>query len=67
MTRQKRSCDYERPSACHRVAVRRIVAKRARDGFRHTSQYCEEHHPLALADVPKGWKVVSDEPMAVPA
>lgn len=67
MARTKVSCDYERPSACRRAAVRRIVALRMSDKYQHTSQYCELCYGVAQADVPKGWRIVSDQPIAVPA
>lgn len=59
MSRPKRSCDYERPSKCHRLAVTRIVARRTRDGFTHESQYCGEHDEVAVTQVPKGWEIKS--------
>lgn len=64
MSRQKRTCDYERPSKCRKLAVTRIVARRARDGYRHESQYCEEHDEVVVTQVPQGWEIVATEAVA---
>lgn len=63
MSRRKISCDYERPTKCHRVAVTRILAVRTRDKHKHESQYCGEHAEIVRGDLPQGWTIRATFPI----